>query len=194
MSKKTLDLESAPRQVRIIAGRWRGTKLPVVLKEGVRPTPNRVKETLFNWLQPQIEGSHCLDLFAGSGALGLEAVSRGATQATLVDSDAQIIALLSQQVEKLRAHKDVRICHDDAYAYLEKDSNAFDIIFLDPPFSIYHPEQLLQQLLNSACIKLSTCIYLETAAEKFPQIPPKSWQWRRQLKAGQVECGLLVAN
>ena len=89
--KKVHNLARAPQQVRIIAGRWRGTKLPVVLQDDVRPTPSRVRETLFNWLQARIEGSHCLDLFAGSGALGFEAVSRGAAQATLVDNDAKVI-------------------------------------------------------------------------------------------------------
>jgi len=191
--KKTHNLTRAPQQVRIIAGRWRGTKLPVVLQDDVRPTPSRIRETLFNWLQTRVEGSHCLDLFAGSGALGFEAVSRGAAHATLVDVDQKIIEQLSQQVEKLNA-QEISLARADALAYMRNCSAQFDIIFLDPPFSKYNLNELLQQLVESQCIKKGGLIYLEASPEKFPQTLPESWQWQRQLKAGQVECGLAVTK
>ncbi len=191
--KTTRNLAQAPQQVRIIAGRWRGTKLPVVLQDDVRPTPNRVREALFNWLQTRIEGSHCLDLFAGSGALGFEAVSRGAAHATLVDNDQQIVSILSKQVEKLDA-QEISLARADALSYIQNCSTQFDVIFLDPPFSKYDPNELLQQVVDSNCIKIGGLVYLEASPEKFPQSPPESWQWQRQLKAGQVECGLLVAK
>jgi 16S rRNA (guanine966-N2)-methyltransferase len=191
--KTTRKLAQAPQQVRIIAGRWRGTKLPVVLQDDVRPTPSRVRETLFNWLQTRIEGSRCLDLFAGSGALGFEAVSRGAAQATLVDKDHKVISLLSSQVEKLDAQQ-VSLVHADALSYIQNCPALFDIIFLDPPFCKYDPNELLKQLIGSQCIKTGGLIYLEASPEKFPQSLPESWQWQRQLKAGQVECGLMVAK
>lgn len=191
--KKKNKLARAPQQVRIIAGRWRGTKLPVVLQDDVRPTPSRVRETLFNWLQARIEGSHCLDLFAGSGALGFEAVSRGAAHATLVDNDQQIISLLSKQVEKLDA-QEVSLIRADALSYMNNCSDQFDIIFLDPPYSKYNPSELLEQLADISCVKKGGLIYLEASPEKFPKTLPQSWQWQRQLKAGQVECGLVVAQ
>ncbi len=191
--KKTHNLARAPQQVRIIAGRWRGTKLPVVLQDDVRPTPSRVRETLFNWLQTRIEGSHCLDLFAGSGALGFEAVSRGAAHATLVDSEQKVISLLSQQVEKLDAQQ-VSLACVDALSYIHNCSSQFDIIFLDPPFSKYDPDELLQKLVESQCVKTGAMIYLESSPEKFPQTLPGLWQWQRQLQAGQVECGLIAAK
>jgi 16S rRNA (guanine966-N2)-methyltransferase len=190
---KIHNLARAPQQVRIIAGRWRGTKLPVVLQDGVRPTPSRVRETLFNWLQARIPGSRCLDLFAGSGALGFEAVSRGAAHATVVDNDRKVISLLSQQVEKLNA-KEISLYCEDAITYVKNVSSQFDIIFLDPPFCKFVLDELLQQVCNSACVKKDTLIYLEAPAGKFPQILPESWEWQRQLKAGQVECGLVAAN
>ena len=96
-AKQARKLATAPQQVKILAGQWRATSLPVLLNDDIRPTPSRVRETLFNWLQPTLEGSRCLDLFAGSGALGFEAVSRGAKSAYLIDKDPQVIRLLLQQ-------------------------------------------------------------------------------------------------
>tara|TARA_R110002049_G_scaffold252264_1_gene426979 strand:- start:111605 stop:112195 length:591 start_codon:yes stop_codon:yes gene_type:complete len=191
--KKTRNIASAPQQVRIIAGRWRGTKLPVVLQETVRPTPNRVRETLFNWLQTRIEGSHCLDLFAGSGALGIEAVSRGAAHATLVDNEQKVISLLSQQLAKLDA-QEISVTCADALSYIKNCHSRFDIIFLDPPFAIFDPAEILQQLIDSQCIKTGGLIYVESSPENFPKTLPDLYQWQRHLKAGQVECGLLSAN
>ena len=191
--KKTHKLAQAPQQVRIIAGRWRGTKLPIVLEDDVRPTPSRIRETLFNWLQSRIEGSHCLDLFAGSGALGFEAVSRGAAHATLVDNDQKVISSLSQQVEKLDA-QEISLARVDGLSYIGNCSTQFDIIFLDPPFAKYNPDEILQTIIASECVKKGGLIYLEASPEKFPQTLPDAWQWQRQLKAGQVECGLMAAK
>jgi len=131
---KTHSVEGASQSIRIISGCWRGTKLPVILHDDIRPTPSRVRETLFNWLQVCIEGCCCLDLFAGSGALGFEAVSRGAAQATLIDVDQRVISLLTKQVEKLKAVEISLIC-TDSMKYLEAQPNQFDLIFIDPPYS-----------------------------------------------------------
>lgn len=191
--KNTPDLSFAPQQVRIIGGRWRGTKLPVILQDDIRPTPSRVRETLFNWLQQRLDGSHCLDLFAGSGALGLEAVSRGAAHATLVDNEQKVISLLTQQVEKLKA-QEVSLVHADGLGYLQNATKPFDIIFLDPPFSKFNVEEILHNLANSQCVNTSGLIYVEASPEKFPQILPQNWQWQRQLKAGQVEYGLVATQ
>lgn len=127
---------SAPGQVRIIGGRWRGTRLQVPMSDGLRPTPDRVRETLFNWLQQALPGARVLDLFAGSGALGLEAVSRGAREAVLVERDPQLAAGLRDTVARLGAQDAVQVVQGDAVAWLAGQADAgFDIAFVDPPFA-----------------------------------------------------------
>ena len=188
--KKTSDLSAAPQQVRLIAGCWRGTKLSVILKDDIRPTPVRVRETLFNWLQTYIEGSCCLDLFAGSGALGFEAVSRGAGHATLVDSDVAVTQLLSTHQERLDANQIEIVCAN-AIQYLGNTSRQFDIIFLDPPFSKFNLEEILQQVADHNILKSGGVVYVESSPEKKPQNLPIGWQWQRQSNAGQVEYGII---
>ena len=187
---KTNKLSAAPQQVKIIAGSWRGTKIPVLLKEDIRPTPVRVRETLFNWLQAYLQGSYCLDLFAGSGALGFEAISRGAQHVTLVDNDPAVTELLATQIEKLES-KQIDLIHEDGLTFLSKVENQFDIIFLDPPFSKFNLEDVLQNLANNKILKPNGLIYAESASENFPQKLPGGWHWQRQSKAGQVEYGLI---
>ncbi len=123
-----------PGQLRIIGGRWRGRKLPVPALPGLRPTPDRVRETLFNWLAPDIEGLACLDLYAGSGALGFEALSRGAGSALMLDSDGRAVASLRDSAALLGAGAQVR--QADALAWLGGlPSQRFDLVFVDPPFA-----------------------------------------------------------
>ncbi len=186
-------LSSAPQYVKLIGGRWRGTKIPVVLKEKIRPTPSRVRETLFNWLQASIPGSHCLDLFSGSGALGLEAISRGASHVTFVDNDNAVHKLLSEQLERLSAHE-AELINNDGPSFVKNSTKQFDIVFLDPPFSKFNIEDLLQQLADSDTIKPGGLIYVESSADKFPQNLPINWKWQRQSKAGQVEYGLISTH
>lgn len=122
--------------VRIIGGHWRGTKLPVADAEGLRPTSDRVRETLFNWLQTVLPGARVLDLFSGSGALGLEAVSRGAREAFLVERDAELAQGLRASVERLHAAGQVEVVRADAMAWLQAPLHGrFDLVFLDPPFA-----------------------------------------------------------
>ena len=121
--------------VRLIAGQWRGRKLPIVDVEGLRPTGDRVKETLFNWLQTQIPGARCLDLFAGSGSLGFEAASRGAAEVIMVERDPTVVGCLQASAERLSAAQ-VTILQTDAAAYLQTSPDPFDIVFLDPPFNV----------------------------------------------------------
>jgi 16S rRNA (guanine966-N2)-methyltransferase len=121
--------------VRIIGGHWRGTKLPVADVAGLRPTSDRVRETLFNWLQPMLPGARVLDLFAGSGALGLEAVSRGAREAVLVERDPALAASLRQLAARLPDGDRVEVVCADALAWLRGAHGAFDLAFVDPPFA-----------------------------------------------------------
>ncbi|NOT89299.1 MAG: 16S rRNA (guanine(966)-N(2))-methyltransferase RsmD [Lysobacter sp.] len=128
-------LTGAPGVVRIIGGDWRGTRLPVADREGLRPTADRVRETLFNWLQPVLPGARVLDLFAGTGALGLEAVSRGAREAVLVERDPLLADGLRQLAAKLPGGERVQVVCADALAWLRTAPGGFDLAFVDPPFA-----------------------------------------------------------
>ena len=167
--------------------------LPVAEQAGVRPTPNRVRETLFNWLQGRIEGSNCLDLFAGSGALGFESSSRGATKVTLVDNSPAVIDVLKEQVFRLHA-KGMELVCSDGPSYLAESRENFDIVFLDPPFQQFSLEQLLQKLAGSRVLKKNAMIYLESPPGKLPVRLPDQWQWWRQSRASQVEYGLITTE
>ena len=126
----------APGSVRIIGGRWRGTRLQVPHKPGLRPTSDRVRETLFNWLMPVLPGARVLDLFAGSGALGLEAASRGAASVQLLEADPQLVQALEAAAARLGATTQVRVHRGDALAWLQSaNAEPFDIAFVDPPFA-----------------------------------------------------------
>lgn len=188
---KTHKLASAPQTVKIIGGQWRGTKLPVLLKDDVRPTSSRVRETLFNWLQSYIAGSDCLDLFAGSGALGLEALSRGASSAVMVEKDKQVAKLLTDQVKKLQS-ENALVISGDATDYMQNTQNKFDLIFLDPPFSEINPLDILNIILEKKLLKPNGLVYTEYSAKVRSNSVPEEWQWQRQSKAGEVEYGLLT--
>ncbi|NIW23595.1 MAG: 16S rRNA (guanine(966)-N(2))-methyltransferase RsmD [Gammaproteobacteria bacterium] len=146
------------RSVRIIAGQWRGRRLAIPRGTTVRPTPDRVRETAFNWLADSVIGSACLDLFAGTGALGLEALSRGAREVWLVENDAALIRALRSIVEELDAAS-AKIVQSDAHAMLRKPAaQSFDVVFLDPPYA--EPlEPLLAQL--GPWLADTACIYVE---------------------------------
>jgi 16S rRNA (guanine966-N2)-methyltransferase len=129
-------MNPAPGSVRIIGGRWRGTRLPVVAAAGLRPTSDRARETLVNRLQPALPGARVLDLFAGSGALGLEALSRGAGEALLVERDRDAAESLRQTIARLHANDEAQVVVADALAFLRAPLHGrFDIVFLDPPFA-----------------------------------------------------------
>ncbi len=188
---KTHKLASAPQQVKILAGQWRGTKLSVLLQDDVRPTPARVRETLFNWLQATIVGSDCLDLFAGSAALGFEALSRGANSVVAVDNDPQVIRLITQQVDKLQA-KSMQVVCTDAKNFIHQTQQTFDVIFLDPPFSKIDAVAMLPIIHQQQLVTANSLVYLEFSTRNRPSTLPEPWQWQRQSKAGEVEYGLVT--
>ncbi|HHH42560.1 MAG TPA: 16S rRNA (guanine(966)-N(2))-methyltransferase RsmD [Gammaproteobacteria bacterium] len=177
-------------QVRIIAGEWRGRKLSFPDAHGLRPTPDRIRETLFNWLQPVLPGARCLDLFAGSGALGFEAASRGAAQVVMVDSAPEVVQALRGNAQKLAAST-VRIDRQDAVDYLAGGAGPFDLVFLDPPFS--SPELLPKSLTGLSVpgrLAASAWIYMETPSTAAEPPVPAGWSRQKQKKAGQVTCRL----
>jgi 16S rRNA (guanine(966)-N(2))-methyltransferase RsmD len=177
-------------EIRIIGGQWKRSKLQVADKPGLRPTPDRVRETLFNWLGQDLSGWRCLDAFAGTGALGFEAASRGAVQVELVENDSALVAQLKRTQDKLNAHA-VRVTRGDGLAVLKQQSHgSLSLIFLDPPFDA----NLFEALVSVAARAISPTgfVYLEA---------PKIWlddtlqamglQLHRHLKAGQVHAHLL---
>lgn len=168
----------APGQVRIIGGHWRGTRLQVPPLPGLRPTPDRVRETLFNWLQPVLPGARVLDLFAGTGALGLEAVSRGAAAALLVERDPRACEALRELVARLSAQDAVTVLRGDALAVLDAPLHGrFDIVFLDPPFDAGAWPAVLERL--PPWLAGDAWLYLESPAALAPRVPD-GWQLHRE--------------
>ncbi|MGB5475363.1 MAG: 16S rRNA (guanine(966)-N(2))-methyltransferase RsmD [Gammaproteobacteria bacterium] len=181
--------KSTQGQLRIIGGSWRGRKLAFAPIPGLRPTPDRVRETLFNWLAPVIRGARCLDLFAGSGALGIEAASRGAAECVLVEHDAQAVRVLREQVGRLDATQ-VRVVEADALHWLCLDPQPFDIVFLDPPFSAGLLPECMRLLEARGWLAPETWIYLEAGAAEAPELPD-NWELYRDRRAGQVSYRLV---
>jgi 16S rRNA (guanine966-N2)-methyltransferase len=167
-----------PGSVRIIGGRWRGTRLPVADAPGLRPTSDRARETLFNWLQPMLPGARVLDLFSGSGALGLEALSRGAAEGLLVERDARLAASLDDSIRRLQAGAQARVVRADALAFLRAPLHGrFDLVFLDPPFT----EQLWAPALASLPPWLADAAWLYLEAPRDAGIAPGAgWRLHRE--------------
>ena len=181
-------------QLRIIGGSWRGRRLPVLCEPGLRPTPGRVRETLFNWLRNHVGGSRCLDLFAGSGALGLEALSRGAAHATLIDSNHRVCEQILLNLKRLDT-LNAEVHRIDSMSWLRSfDGVAFDIVFIDPPFDSELSNAVLQQLHDSAAIASGTHIYVEQSVSEPALRLPGNWQTLRAASAGQVHYQLIVAQ
>jgi len=173
-------------QLRIIGGQWRGRKLNFADEPGVRPTADRVRETLFNWLMVDIEGARCLDLFAGSGALGLEALSRGAKEVVFIDSNSKVINTITAQLKTLGADN-AKVIKQTAESYLGLViPKPFDIVFLDPPFHKDFLLPIIQQLIEGNWLKEETLVYIE--AEKNLGAPelPEGWGFYKSKIAGQV--------
>ena len=180
--KKLIQGKLTQGKLRIIGGRWRSRQLPVLNAEGLRPTTDRVRETLFNWLQMDIAGSRCLDLFAGSGALGLEAASRGANEVVMIENAPAVFKNLQQNVKTLEA-SEVSLMQCDALDFLQhlESDNNFDIVFIDPPYQ----SGLLEPVINSLSLAAGNRVYLE--ARKGDDISvPENWLLLKDKTAGQI--------
>ena len=177
-------------EVRIIGGQWKRTKLQVADKAGLRPTPDRVRETLFNWLGQDLTGWRCLDAFAGTGALGFEAASRGATQVQLVEHDAALVAQLKRVQIQLQADA-VQVTRGDGVAVLRHAlAGSHDLILIDPPFDSAVFESAV--LAAAQAVTLTGFIYLEAPRRwTDEQLQPMGLQLHRHLKAGMVHAHLL---
>lgn len=183
---------SPPGRLRIVAGKWRGRPLPVADVPGLRPTSERIRETLFNWLQPTIEGARCLDLYAGTGALGFEALSRGAGEVVFVELSPVAVAALRKAEYVLHAD-DSMIHADDAIHFLESHDEApFDIVFLDPPFD-NAPLTDLCRLLEAE-VADGALIYIERGSDQPAPDLPEGWEVLREKRAGMVVYSLVRAS
>jgi 16S rRNA (guanine966-N2)-methyltransferase len=178
--------------LRIIGGQWRGRRLPILAQPGLRPTPDRVRETLFNWLAPIITGARCLDVFAGSGALGFEAASRGACAVTMVERNPLITQQLQVNAQTLRWHSGLEIVTADALTWLAGAGRPFEVVFLDPPYADESLAPTLECLANHGWVTHGTRVYLETARHQELPLLPLNWELLRNKTAGQVRYGLAV--
>lgn len=174
--------------IRIIGGLYRGKKLHFPDIEGLRPTPDRVRETLFNWLMNDIKGSYCLDAFAGSGALGLEAYSRGANQVVLIEQSHIAFSQLQKNISHFHSSNLV-LKKTDTLLYLQQTKEQFDIIFLDPPFAKNFIPQCLEHILQYNVLKPGGLVYIESP--NFIETNPLQWLEIKSKKAGQVFYSLL---
>lgn len=172
--------------LRIIGGTWRGRRLPSPPGEAVRPTTDRVRETLFNWLAPVIEGVRCLDLYAGSGALGLEALSRGAAQVDFVERDAPTLRALGEVLDSFGASGQAQLHRMEAFQYLEgavQDGSSWDVVFVDPPYGQGLVAASLERL--PGLLSPDHRVYVEHEQDLvFPR--PEGWQQLRESRAGQL--------
>lgn len=172
-------------QIRIIGGQWRGRKLPVPDSAGLRPTTDRVRETLFNWLAPDIQEARCLDCFAGSGALGLEALSRYAASATLLELERSVAQQLSQNLQTLRATQ-AKVVQTNTLQWLSQPGEPFDVVFVDPPFRKRLLQETLTLLEQNGWLAAEALIYVESEVENGAPVAPANWDLYREKIAGQV--------
>ncbi|MEM6161219.1 16S rRNA (guanine(966)-N(2))-methyltransferase [Erwinia sp. P6884] len=180
-------------QIRIIGGLWRGRKLPVPDSAGLRPTTDRVRETLFNWLAPDIQGARCLDCFAGSGALGLEALSRHAASVTLIELERPVAQLLEKNLATLGATAG-RVLNTNTLQWLAQQGEPHDLVFIDPPFRKGLLEQTLTLLENNGWLAADALIYVESEVENGLPTVPVSWHLHREKIAGQVASRLYIRH
>ncbi len=179
--------------LRIIAGKWRRRRIRFDPECDIRPTTDAARETLFNWLQGKIEHAVCLDLFAGSGALSFEALSRGAKEVVLIDSDRRCVRSLHQNAAALQAqHLEIRLMN--AKTYLRQADKHFDIVFVDPPFKKGLATQTLELLKRSAVLNPDACVYLEVEREFSSEALSGSWEIFRQQHSGSRTHLLLAPN
>ncbi len=178
--------------VRIIAGEYRSRKLEFPSLEGLRPTADRVRETLFNWLRDSIAGETCLDLFAGSGALGFEALSRGACQVDFIEQDSSAVDSIRDNIERLDAKKGNVYC-SDAFEWLDKcaqDSKQYGLVFLDPPFKGETLARAIVKLESANLLREGGLVYNEKEKKSIDDDLPSNWSEVKSKNAGLVQFGL----
>jgi len=193
LARKSPARDGATQQLRIIGGKWRSRRLSFADMMGLRPTGNRIRETLFNWLAPYIADARCLDAFAGSGALGFEALSRGAAEAVLVEKDAAACRYLQANKQQLDANHATIINQDVLHWLANAREEPFDIVFLDPPFSENLFQGAIDALHRRRLVAPGGLIYLESPLAEAFATPPE-WHCIREKSGGSVRFRLLRAD
>lgn len=184
--KNANNKKSQPGRLRIVAGKWRSRLLDIADVPGLRPTSERVRETLFNWLTPAINGARCLDLCAGTGALGIEALSRGAASAVFVENSAPAVKKLRANIASLNSDA-AEVIHADARTYLGRaHEKVFDVVFLDPPFAAEMLDELCRLLGEKDWLSADARIYLELDKDHREPDLPEGWRVIRNKTAGKV--------
>ena len=178
--------KQATPQLRVIGGQWRGRKLQFPDRPGLRPTGDRIRETLFNWLGPHLLNAKCLDLFAGSGALGIEALSRGAAHCDFVDADRESITTVGQHLNTLDATECSTVSCDIAAHYLHQTNDTWDIVFVDPPFDARLGESTLTLLANTDRLAEASRVYFETSRSQPEPVPEGLYDVLREKTTGDV--------
>ena len=181
-------MKGAPGRIRIIGGTLRNSRLDVPDLPGLRPTPERVRETLFNWLAPVLAGVQALDLCAGTGALGIEALSRGAAAVRFVERDARAAQALHANLARLKAEGGA-VTVADALAFLDGAATPFGLVFLDPPFAADLWPALAQRLEANGWLAAQAWVYVESPRDHAPALPP-NWVLHRESRAGEVRHAL----
>lgn len=179
-------------KVKIIAGEWRSRQIFFADSPGLRPTPARIRETLFNWLQHDVVASRCLDLYAGTGVLGFEAVSRGAKLVVMVEDNAQVCRLIKENTVKLSADK-IKIIQTDVFRFLAGDSTPFNLVFLDPPFAKNLAQQTCHWLEDKGWLADGAKVYVEVENQLILDEMPKNWKLLKSKKTGDVGYHLFLA-
>jgi len=177
--------------IRIIAGQWRGRRLPVLDVDGLRPSTDRVRETLFNWLMHDVSGARCLDLFAGTGSLGLECLSRGAENALFIESDERVASRLQQNLQALNSVDRGEVIAQSAINLLRQPAKSqFELVFLDPPFDTDLLAQAMPLLTENDWLTDDALVYVEQASKKEPEPTPEGWRVYKEGKAGYCRYSL----
>ncbi len=184
--------KSQPGRLRIVAGNWRSRLLDIADVPGLRPTSSRIRETLFNWLTPGIHGARCLDLYAGTGALGLEALSRGAAEAVFVEKSRAAVATLEKNIQALGATT-AFVYAGDAFGYLQGEPRGqFDIVFLDPPFAADLLADLCRLLDETSVLARGAQVYIEEDRSRPDVTLPDGWRVTKSKQAGNVRYSLVT--
>jgi len=181
-------------QTRIIGGKWKKSVIRFPLTTGLRPTPNSVRETLFNWLKYDLADSICLDLFAGSGAIGFEAASRGARKVVMIEKNPKAAEYIQQNNQILVGKGQIDILQGTAEAYIKKCLMQFDILFLDPPYKLDLLQFICDMISSKQLLRTGANIYIESEKSNHPLSIPASWHIIREKQCGMVNSTLLTFN
>lgn len=195
MKRDVKKTQAANGAIRIISGQWRGRKLPVMDVQGLRPTTDRNKETLFNWLMAHTQNSRCLDAFAGSGGLGFEALSRYAKHVTFIELDKKVAANLRNNLANLNVPtQSAEVICADSLNYLGQLEDSFDLIFLDPPFHKNLLPGAIEKIKQQGLLNENGLIYIECETQSAQYTVPSNWRLLKQNQSSQVTANLYQAD